>query len=132
MSSRAAIVCLILMWALQRATAAEQFRFYDWSGVYVGANAGYGTVTGVTSDQSFAGVILGGQVGANLQYRNVVFGIEVDGDWSSQHGTFPTFSLNVPWITTARLRIGAASDRIQYYLTGGVGYLRLNGTDLAG
>src|SRR5262245_6373198 len=78
------------------------------------------------------GLILGGQVGANLQYRNAVFGIELDGNWSSQQGTSPTFSLNVPWITTARLRIGSAYDRLQYYLTGGVGYLRFNGTALPG
>jgi opacity protein-like surface antigen len=87
---------------------------------------------GVTSDQNFSGLILGGQVGANLQYRNAVFGIEVDGDWSNQQGTSPTFSLNVPWITTARLRIGAAHDNFQYYLTGGAGYLRLTGTALPG
>jgi outer membrane immunogenic protein len=31
----------------------------------------------------------------------------------------------VPWLATARLRIGSAHDRIQYYATGGVAFARL-------
>ena len=64
--------------------------FYDWTGVYVGANVGYagGSVTDSdTGTQSFSGALAGGQIGANLQYRSLIFGAEVDGDWSGQQGS---------------------------------------------
>jgi outer membrane immunogenic protein len=112
--------------------------FYDWTGVYVGANAGYvtgnvsETTTGVTSSQTFSGVIAGGQIGANWEYRNVVFGIEVDADWSQQHGSGALQAVSMPWLATARIRIGGDFDRIQYYATGGAAFARLTGTAITG
>src|SRR5262245_14990770 len=49
--------------------------FYDWTGVYVGANLGYGSATindtttsggvSTSSSQTMTGVLGGGQIGAN-------------------------------------------------------------------
>jgi outer membrane immunogenic protein len=76
---------------------------YDWSGIYVGANAGYGwgNANWIVSDptSSFlyffspsgapgifstqpAGALAGGQIGINRQIGHYVFGVEVTGDWS--------------------------------------------------
>jgi outer membrane immunogenic protein len=103
--------------------------FYDWSGVYVGANAGYagGSVTdSITGTQSFTGAIAGGQIGANLQYRSLLFGAEVDGDWSGQQGSNSSLSFNTRWLATARIRVGWAYDNIAYYATGGAGYVHFS------
>jgi len=122
--SAAAVFCA--MWSVQQANAqglALPPGWYDWTGVYVGINVGYGASA---TTQSFSGVVAGGQVGANLQYQNLVFGVDVDGDWSSQQGSSgtPALTVKLPWLATARLRIGSAHDRIQYYATGGVAYTR--------
>src|ERR1700680_3279392 len=99
--------------------------FYDWTGVYVGANVGYagGSVTDSdTGRQSFSGALAGGQIGANLQYRSLIFGAEVDGDWSGQQGSNSSLSFNPRWLATALIRVGWAYDNIAYYATGGAGY----------
>jgi outer membrane immunogenic protein len=107
--------------------------FYDWSGVYVGANLGYGTgnisdTANTSSSQSISGAAAGGQIGANFQFRNLVFGVEADADWSNQQTSqmFPV--VNVPWLATARIRVGYAYDRIVVYATGGAGYVQLKST----
>ena len=94
--------------------------------MYVGANGGYatGSVTdSVNGTQAFSGFIAGGQIGANLQYRNVLFGVEVDGDWSNQQGSGSSLSFSMPWLATARIRVGYAYDNFVYYATGGAGYV---------
>src|SRR5215211_3477308 len=82
-----------------QAALAQDFQlppvpFYDWTGVYVGANLGYASAsitdtttsggTSTSSSQTMTGFIGGGQLGANFQYRHTVFGFEVDADASSQ------------------------------------------------
>src|ERR1043165_9983921 len=64
--------------------------FYDWTGVYIGANVGYGSATindtttsdgvSTTSSQQMTGFLGGGQIGANYQYGHTVFGIEIEGE----------------------------------------------------
>jgi outer membrane immunogenic protein len=102
--------------------------FYDWTGVYIGGNVGYGTGSisdsATSSTQSFSGVIAGGQIGANLQYRNVLVGVEVDGDWTNQQGSGTSLTASTSWLATARMRLGFAYDNISYYATGGAGYTR--------
>jgi outer membrane immunogenic protein len=70
---------------------------YDWSGIYVGANAGggwadatWGVAPGLLQPgviPSFTthptGALAGGQIGINKQYGNWVWGAEVTGDWAN-------------------------------------------------
>jgi outer membrane immunogenic protein len=110
--------------------------FYNWTGVYVGANLGYASATindtttsggtSTASSQTMTGFIGGGQLGANFQWNHTVFGFEVDADASSQKTSSNTLTASMPSFATARGRIGSAYDRIQYYLTGGAGYVQFS------
>jgi hypothetical protein len=68
--------------------------FYNWTGFYVGINAGYGTGTsnwadgplGSTGGFPTSGFLAGGTVGANYQIGQYVFGIEGDGGWTNLRG----------------------------------------------
>ena len=57
----------------------------DWSGVYIGAHAGYGggmnDWMGIDPGANFVarGPLVGGQVGINKQLGSFVFGLELDG-----------------------------------------------------
>jgi opacity protein-like surface antigen len=112
--------------------------FYDWTGVYVGANLGYASAsindtttsggTSTTSSQTMTGFIGGGQVGANFQYRHTVFGFEVDANASSQKTSSNTLTASMPSFATARARLGYAYDRIHLYLSGGAGYAQFSGS----
>jgi outer membrane immunogenic protein len=110
---------------------------YNWGGVYVGINGGYGfgysnqhwTSLGFANDTgsfSVNGAVVGGTLGANFQAGQFVFGIEGDGDWTNITGT--TSSTNVGcascttsnnWLATLRGRAGVAWDRVLIYATGG-------------
>jgi outer membrane immunogenic protein len=111
--------------------------FYNWTGFYVGGNVGYGWVHGSGTitmgpasgpvSGSGHGLFGGLQAGYNYQIGSMVLGVEVDGQFSGQKGTFngnagPNFftsSATVPWFATARGRVGYAFDRTMIYLTGG-------------
>jgi outer membrane immunogenic protein len=118
---------------------------FDWSGFYVGGNAGYAradvkiteaTLTSNPGYQSYAddfngnatsdGALLGGQIGYNHQFENnVVFGIEADAMWSGMSGGYSggdiaDVDIDIEWVTTARLRLGYAFDRLLVYGTGGM------------
>ena len=148
MSIRIASVVFFAMSIAQGASAADlplAPKFYDWTGVYVGANVGYGSAsisestdtagTATTSTaQTISGLLAGGQVGANLQFGGVVVGAEIDGEWSGLRSAASgaTVDFKIPWLATARLRIGFAHDRIHYYLTGGAGYMQFSRADASG
>ena len=81
---------------------------WNWTGFYIGGNAGYswgrgnsdvsyfntatglpiappaGSITGVGFDMN--GAIAGGQIGYNWQSNNWVFGLEADAQWSDEKG----------------------------------------------
>lgn len=109
---------------------------YNWTGFYVGANAGYGFATATDTassgalsasiSENLAGPIAGGQFGTNFQTGNMVFGIETDADWSNiKHSeTIPGASATdtITWFTTWRARFGLAVDNVLLYTTGGTGY----------
>jgi outer membrane immunogenic protein len=121
---------------------------YDWSGFYVGANAGYGWGRDDHADRllplggfwtngpagNFSGIqrinprggIFGGQAGYNWQLANWVFGLELAGDWSDLRRTdasifFPGDSLTsrVESIFTATGRVGYALNNWLPYIKGG-------------
>jgi outer membrane immunogenic protein len=120
-------------------------QLYDWTGAYVGINAGAGfgrmpwtsTPDGTSGTSSVSGALVGGTAGYNLQTREpLVLGVEADLAWSSIGGTVPPFScgsnceVNEPWFATARLRFGYALDTIMPYATVGLAMARLTGNSV--
>lgn len=110
---------------------------YDWTGFYVGFNAG-GSSGPSCWTNSFAGgaptipstsegcvkdtgALLGGQVGYRVQASNWVFGVEAQGDWADMHGQ------NASFLLTGPLPINQATNQIQTnavgLFTGQVGYV---------
>lgn len=114
----------------------EQPRAFDWTGVYVGANAGYaagdfstftpGPATGgeFTGKGFFGGV----QAGYNYQTGNIVIGVEGDAQYSGVDGSTDFTTAvggdrtegELSWFATGRGRVGYAFDRFMLYGTGGV------------
>lgn len=126
---------------------------WDWSGYYVGVNAGYGwnNLSGQTSctpcelfpsaGLNPQGGLFGGQAGYNIQTGRIVYGLEADiqGANIGAGAAFPngliggvvlgtgdvSASQKLSWFSTARGRLGwAAWDRTLLYATGGLIYGR--------
>jgi outer membrane immunogenic protein len=123
---------------------------YDWGGLYVGANGGYGfgssnwTDPGnpaalSTGDFRTSGFLLGGTLGANMQVGALVFGFEADIDWSTIKGSvapasgFCALPISLTaaaancetkndWLGTGRARIGFAADRLLFFATAGAAF----------
>ena len=102
---------------------------FNWSGFYVGANAGYGfgraQLSGnVVLDQDIKGVLGGVQAGYNYDFGGFVLGVEGDFQFADLKytetvgGTTSTFS--VDRFGTVRARAGVAVDRFLPFVTGGV------------
>jgi outer membrane immunogenic protein len=107
---------------------------YNWGGVYVGINGGYGSgnsdwTGGIANSGSFdtRGFVLGGTAGLNVQWEAFVFGVETDFDYAPFSGNGPSaFCANcstaTSWLGTTRVRAGYAADRILIYGTTGLAY----------
>jgi outer membrane immunogenic protein len=103
--------------------------YYNWTGFYLGAHAGYawadfsGTdaVLGVLAGSTTAnGLIYGGQVGFNYQFGSWVLGIEGEfsfGDVKSSESLLglATGEVKLDRIYTAAARVGYAFDRTMIY-----------------
>ena len=117
---------------------------YDWTGFYLGANAGYGT-TADPVDHAFTpasdggyqfaiapqGWFAGGQLGYNWQTGSLVLGVEADaqGGSASQSICYDfcgvlTYELSQKqsWYATARGRVGWAFGPVLLYGTGGAAF----------
>jgi outer membrane immunogenic protein len=118
---------------------------YDWSGFYIGGNAGYGTTRNCWNFVSFAGapftadqgchdsdgIVAGGQVGYRWQSNAFVFGLEAQGNWADLDGSrvsSPAFVFAPGDLTiNSRLRafglftgqIGYAWNNVLLYVKGG-------------
>ncbi|MBV9530828.1 MAG: TonB-dependent receptor, partial [Bradyrhizobium sp.] len=120
---------------------------YNWTGVYVGADGGYGwqkstgtliTAAGAFStpyDYGVTGPFAGSFVGWNYQFNRLVLGIEGDWQWSNltgnsqslaplgATGAFPAGPFTVSTTTkdygSIRGRLGVAFDRFLIFGTGG-------------
>jgi outer membrane immunogenic protein len=92
---------------------------FSWTGLYLGANLGYGWADADVSDKN--GFVGGGQIGYNYEFDNhLVLGIEGDMD-----ATGMEFGGNdVDYMITGRGRLGYAFDRWMVYGTGGVAYAK--------
>jgi outer membrane immunogenic protein len=88
---------------------------FNWTGFYVGIHGGW------AGGSDVEGWLGGGQLGLNYQApgSTFVFGGEVDGAFSNIGNSAAGVTSEVGRLATARLRIGTASDRTLYYLTGG-------------
>jgi outer membrane immunogenic protein len=111
---------------------------YDWTGVYIGANGGYGTsrncwgaVTAgsvIVNDgcHSQSGGIVGGQIGYRWQAGTIVFGLEGQGDWANLRASHVsllnpilTDSSKVTGLGLITGQIGYAANAALFYLKGG-------------
>jgi outer membrane immunogenic protein len=122
---------------------------YDWTGFYIGVNAGVGigrdytrlTAGGPGFDASYLnpqGGLGGGQIGYNWQVPNSLFGALVFGVEADIQGTgmrddytcllqcrFPfasRFNQNLDWFGTVRGRAGIATGPVLTYVTAGWAY----------
>jgi outer membrane immunogenic protein len=105
---------------------------YNWTGFYLGLNAGGGfgdsrwNAFGVSNSPS--GAMIGGTAGYNWQGMGSpwVFGIEGDIDWTSIKDSATCGALACQtkntWLGTVRGRAGYSWDRFMPYITGGVAF----------
>ena len=131
---------------------------YNWTGLYLGINGGYGwgkqdPLALISSrfdnfDFGVNGGVVGGTSGAQLQLGHVVIGVETDLDWANINGSSSVrpaiFGLPIgatvnmtsktDWVSTARTRVGYASDNWLLYSTLGGALLNAhaNGVSVAG
>jgi outer membrane immunogenic protein len=103
---------------------------FNWSGAYVGLNAGYewGRIT--NSTLSPAGLLGGIQAGYNWQNGQFVFGGETDLQVSGADDTFAPWKFSNPWFGTLRARAGAAFSNVLIYVTAGLAYGGVKGENL--
>jgi outer membrane immunogenic protein len=115
---------------------------WNWSGVYVGAQAGYGFSGNADyiyeddPDSSYNyqhdvdGALAGAYLGYNYQFGNgVVLGAELDAAWTDIDGSGATADsgdyssrTEIDWTAAARLRLGYAFDRFLPYISGGAAF----------
>jgi outer membrane immunogenic protein len=126
--------------ALSAGTAVAQDQVYDWSGAYIGAQAGYAVGESLYTNSDFPteyvnydpdGFFGGVYAGYNFQMsNNVVLG--VDGDlnftgikgtndyWWVGRGPVPSASAEIKYSAALRGRLGYAMDRFLPYVAGGL------------
>jgi outer membrane immunogenic protein len=124
---------------------------FDWSGFYLGVNAGYGLgggdasletdglpapaslpagIPGDIGNLSTDGFLGGAQVGYNVQLGAFVLGLEGDIDYfNGEDEVSPdwplgsdTVEIEYNWLATVRARAGYAWDNFLLYVTGGVAF----------
>jgi outer membrane immunogenic protein len=115
---------------------------YDWSGLYIGANGGWGSSrmcwdqnTGLggvflASDgcHNATGPVAGGQLGYRFQTGAFVFGFDLQGDWAKLSGSHPSVLLGPPIANRSRVAdfglftgtLGYAFNTVLLYGKGGV------------
>lgn len=107
----------------------------DWTGFYAGIYAGYGagrasstSVTGgAVTPVDVGGTLIGGAVGVNVQYGNLVLGAEGDVARSGVQGSAgcvgsPGYDCSgtLNWAGSGKLRAGYAFDHVLLFGTAGV------------
>lgn len=113
---------------------------YNWGGVYIGINGGWGFGTakfnvgpigaapgGVSDSISNNGGFVGGTLGVNFQSGAFVYGVEGDfdasgintGSSSTACTTTGACQTGNNWLSTLRGRVGFAADRVLFYGTAG-------------
>jgi outer membrane immunogenic protein len=90
---------------------------YNWTSIYLGGNVGYGFAK-ATATASAAAFGVGASASTSETLNGVLGGGQV-GD-------------KIPWLSTTRVRVGAAYDRVLFYLTGGGGWGQFSTTVAGG
>lgn len=131
-------------------SAASAGSLHDWSGLYVGATAGYGMgeydqyaagfsgEPGIYGD-GLEGFVGGATVGYNYQTNRFVFGLEADFQATDMRGTQRSvtgWTCNndlchdqIGWFATLRGRAGYAYESYLPFVTGGVAYANVRSRD---
>jgi outer membrane immunogenic protein len=125
---------------------------YDWTGFYLGVNAGLGlgrdravhdlgNGTGISTYLQPLGAVGGGQIGYNWQTNSflgpIVFGVEADiqgadmTDNRTSSAGLLQYNQKLDWFGTARGRVGLVNGPTLTYLTGGYAYGNVNTTGVA-
>lgn len=116
--------------------------YANWSGFYVGLNAGYGfgksnwDVPAISNSPK--GALAGVTLGYNFQTGMWVWGAEGDVDWSGMKGSSDcapsvTCETKNTWLGTARARLGYAGfNNFLPYITGGAAFGGLKATRTPG
>ena len=124
--------------------AAVMAPVFNWSGVFVGAQIGYGwgktnvdayngALYNVANSGSYNsnGITGGVHLGYNWQVNNLVFGVVTDIEASGIRGSATTVGVaafpmdyytRLNWQGSLRARLGVAIDRVHIYATGGLAY----------
>ena len=107
---------------------------YDWSGFYIGANAGWGSardswsIAGVDyGSHDSTGAVAGGQIGYRWQAANWVFGLEAQGNWADLSGSHIEIGSTPTWTDHSKLtafglftgQVGYAWNNALLYVKGG-------------
>lgn len=94
---------------------------YDWSGIYAGINGGAASSGFPNPFSNKSGWQLGGQVGTNFQSGVMVYGAELEGDYSngSKYKLGRGAELERTWNGAAKVRAGVSLDRTLVYGTAG-------------
>ena len=127
--------------------------FYNWTGFYVGAQAGYSLGSDTTRELLTAGrtplgvqfnyhpesVVGGVHAGFNYQMGSIVLGVEGDVEYMNARGGFQDPSrvrspfdpgglvrAQQDWQASVRARIGYAFDRVMVYGTAGAAFTELD------
>jgi len=127
---------------------------YNWTGFYIGANAGggssrncwdatsaFGAAVPTTSEgcHNATGAIAGGQIGYRWQSANWVFGVEAQGDWADLKGSNTSSPATfAPLVNNTKIdaiglftgQVGYAWNNVLWYAKGGaaVTHNKFNGT----
>ena len=145
------LLCAAAVLALAAPGAALAGPAYNWSGAYVGGQAGYGwssTTSGPTTafddpedafvEDAFTytgnGFIGGGEAGYNWQSGPLVVGVVGDISAANITGSVSnstynyTLSSTINWLSTARFNVGAPLGNLLVYGTGGIAFGNVSST----
>lgn len=111
---------------------------FTWSGPYLGADGGaawlngdFTSGTGATASEDFNGGLVGGFLGYNFQFDNVVLGVEGNLEYNWNDKDFGGANVGTDWAGAVRARVGYAFDSALIY--GAAGWTATRGfVDLPG
>jgi outer membrane immunogenic protein len=117
---------------------------FNWTGCYIGGNVGGARLkreltdnfTGQEWSRTGDGVfIVGGQLGCNYQFTNIVLGAEWDFDWGGDNdggrsvvigGTTFRASVDNKWMSTLAARFGFTAGALLFFGKVGIGWVKVD------